>query len=279
MDDNIIMLSQRYGGMGFRTDSIDADRWERSRRIDWLDMEHVSSARVLVVGAGALGNEAVKDLILSGVRRLDVVDMDHVVRSNLNRCVLFREEDASQRALKAEVVARRAMELDPTADVRPMVGRVEDLPEASWEEYDIVLGCLDNIAARLHVNSQSFYHEKPYIDGGTRGTTGKVQVVLPPSTPCLQCGMNRTHYKTLELRHSCTGSDVTFFQPKIAAEITTTAIIAAVQVREAMKVLSGCEDRCISHVAHYDGLAGRWEELGLSFDPSCPNHHTHNQMC
>ncbi len=273
------MPLQRYSGVGLRTGSIDDDRWERSRRIDWLDMKRVASARVLVVGAGALGNEAVKDLVLSGVRRLDVVDMDRVVRSNLNRCVFFREEDASKRSLKAEVVARRAMELDPGADVRPMAGRVEDLPEGSWKRYDIVLGCLDNIAARLHVNSQSFYSGIPYIDGGTRGTTGKVQVVLPPSTPCLQCAMNRTHYRTLELRHSCTGSDVTFFQPKIAAEITTTAVIAAVQVREAIKVLSGCGDRCISHVAHYDGLSGRWEELEIPLDPSCPNHSAQNQMC
>jgi len=273
------MPLQRSRGVGLRTDSIDADRWERSRRIDWLDMERVASARVLVVGAGALGNEAVKDLVLSGVRRVDVVDMDHVVRSNLNRCVFFREEDASQGALKAEVVANRARELDPGADVRPMVGRVEDLPEDAWSSYDIVLGCLDNIAARLHVNAHSFYRGTPYIDGGTRGTTGKVQVVLPPSTPCLQCGMNSTHYRTLDLRHSCTGGDVTFFQPKIAAEITTTAIIAAVQVREAIKVLSGRADRCISHVAHYDGLAGRWMELELSLDPSCPNHMAYDQIC
>ena len=274
---NINKSIMRYGGVGLRTADIDADRWERSRRIDWLDMGKVASARVLVVGAGALGNEVVKDLVLSGVRRLDVVDMDRVVRSNLNRCVFFREEDASRGALKADVVASRAMELDPGADVRPMAGRVEELPEDAWRAYDIVMGCLDNIAARLHVNSQSYYHGIPYVDGGTRGTTGKVQVVLPPSTPCLQCGMNRTHYRTLELRHSCTGSDVTFFQPKIAAEITTTAIIAAVQVREAAKILSGREDRCISHVAHYDGLAGRWDELELSFDPSCPNHYNENQ--
>lgn len=265
--------------MRLRTDSIDADRWERSRRIDWLDMENVASSRVMVIGAGALGNEAIKNLVLSGVRHVDLVDMDHVVRSNLNRCVFFREEDASRGALKAEVVACRAMEMDPGAEVRPLVGRVEDLPDEVWRSCDIVLGCLDNIAARLHVNSHAYYYGKAYVDGGTRGTTGKVQVVIPPSTPCLQCAANRTHYKTLDLRHSCTGADVTFYQPKIAAEITTTAIIAAVQVREALKALSGQEDRCLKNIAFYDGLAGHWEELELSVDPTCPNHSAQQRIC
>ncbi len=276
---NIKKAVVRYGGVRLRTDSIDADRWERSRRIDWLDLDSIASARVLVVGAGALGNEAIKDLVLSGVRRVDVVDMDRVVRSNLNRCVFFREEDASGGELKAEVVARRAMELDPGAEVRPLVCRVEELPEDVWRSCDVVLGCLDNIAARLHVNSHACYFGKVYIDGGTRGTTGKVQVVSPPSTPCVQCAANRTHYRTLDMRHSCTGSDMTFFQPKFAAEITTTAIIAAMQVREALKILSGQGDRCLKHVALYDGLGGRWEEMELSLDPSCPNHSAQQRIC
>ena len=72
-----------------RPEDSDKDRWGRSRLIDWLDIEQVQSARYLVLGAGALGNETIKGLVLSGARDITLVDMDHVVRSNLSRCVMF----------------------------------------------------------------------------------------------------------------------------------------------------------------------------------------------
>ena len=138
----------------------DEDRWNRSRLIGWLDIQRVQNARFLVLGAGALGNEAVKDLVLSGARNITLVDMDHVVRSNLNRCVLFREEDSAERRFKAEVVSERAAELDRGARVRPIVDKLEQLPEDVWAEHDIVLGCLDNIAARLSANARSYYQRR-----------------------------------------------------------------------------------------------------------------------
>ncbi len=251
---------------------IDQDRWERSRRIEWLDMERVQSASFIVVGAGALGNEAVKDLVLAGARRLTLIDMDRVVRSNLNRCVFFREEDQQAKRFKTEAVASRAMELDPAVEVRTFEQRIEELPEDEWKKHDIVLGCLDNVAARLHVNAHSYHNGVPYIDGGTNGFAGRVQVVVPPLTPCLQCGMNRSHYRILERRHSCTGSEVTFFEPKVPAEITTTALIAAVQVREALKIVCRRQEAVIKHVLHYNGLRNAWDELELSVDPACPMH-------
>ena len=255
-----------------RTGEEDQDRWDRSRRIGWLDMERVQEGRFLVLGAGALGNEAVKDLVLAGARNITLVDMDHVVRSNLNRCVMFRERDSSERRWKAEVVAERAADLDPEVRLRAVVGRIERLLEKEWEEHDVALGCLDNIAARLYANAHSYHHGLPYIDGGTDGFAGRVQVIVPPSTPCLQCGLNQSHYRILEKRHSCTGSEVTYYQPSMAAEITTTSIIAAVQIREALKIVCGRGDAAIRNVVHYNGLRNTWDELEMSIEPSCPLH-------
>lgn len=256
-----------------RTGEIDEDRWERSRRTRWLDIERMQRARALVVGAGALGNEVVKDLVLAGVRNVTVVDMDRVVRSNLNRCVLFREEDCVARRLKAEAVAERAMELDPQVEVRPVNGKIEELADTEWDRHDIVLGCLDNVAARLHVNAHAYHHLVPYIDGGTSGFAGRVQVIVPPTTPCLQCGLNRSHYRIMDRRHSCTGSKTTLYEPKMAAEITTTALIAAVQVREVLKLICGRGDAIVRQMVHYNGIRNSWDELELSIDPACPLHH------
>lgn len=248
----------------------DEDRHDRTRLVPWVDFGRIDSAKVLVVGAGALGNEAVKDLALFGFHHLDVLDMDSVVRSNLSRCVLFREGDQSSGKGKASLVAERARELDPEIQVTAIEGRVQSLGPEEMKRYDIILGCLDNVTARLHMNANAYHARVPYVDGGTDGFRGRVQTVVPPMTPCLQCGMNRSHFRILERRFSCTGQDTVFYQPKRAAEITTTSIIAAVQVREAVKILSGRP--AISHVMHYDGVAGTSEVLALDIDPGCPNH-------
>lgn len=257
-------------GRLLRPGERDDDRHDRTRLIPWVKMDRIREARVLVAGAGALGNEALKDLVLFGFRRIDVMDMDTVVRSNLSRCVLFREGDQSTGRGKAGLAAERAKELDPEADVRGFKGKVESLDPSALEGYDLILGCLDNVAARLHLNANAYYAAVPYVDGGTDGFRGRVQVVNPPLTPCLQCGMNRTHFKVMERRFSCTGQDTVYYQPKLAAEITTTSVIAAVQVREAVKVL--CDRGVMEHVMFYDGLAGTCDVCALEIDPLCPNH-------
>lgn len=248
---------------------------ERSRRVGWIDVDRLGQSKVLVIGAGALGNEVVKDLVLSGIGDVTVVDMDRVVPSNLNRCLFFREEDARTRSFKAEALAERAGQMASSSRVKAIVSKVQELDEGELQGADVTLGCLDNIAARLHVNAHCCHLGRPLVDGGTLSTSGKVQVVLPPRSPCLQCSMNRTHYRTLEKRYSCTGSDTVFFEPKLAAEITTTSVIAAIQVREAVKILSRQEGRCLRHLLHYNGLTNQVQELEVPLDPDCRLHDGH----
>jgi len=245
----------------------DSDRFDRMKRIDWLDIKKIQKARCLVVGAGALGNEVIKCMIMAGFSDITIVDMDEVVTSNLSRCVFFREGDGGRK--KAEVVAERASELYSGAEVRPMVSKIQDL--TGWD-YDVVFGCLDNISARLHTNSHARYHKIPYIDGATDGFRGKVQVILEDG-PCMECGMNSSHMKIIDERFSCTGGG-SVFVPKMAAEITTTSIIAAAQVREAMKILSGRRDFCIRNVMYYDGISGAMMNLEITEDSNCQNHFT-----
>ena len=142
----------------------DEDRFDRSKRIDWMDLEKIHGTKCLVVGAGALGNEVVKNLVLSGFRDITIVDMDDIVLSNLNRCIFFREEDIGK-VMKSQIVAERASKLDPDVRIKAKVMKIQELKE--WD-FDIVFGCLDNISARLHVNAHSKYHGIPYIDGMPR---------------------------------------------------------------------------------------------------------------
>src|SRR5687768_1439242 len=91
------------------TITLTEERFARLRAIEWWDQEKVKSARVLVVGAGALGNEVIKNLALLGVGNFVVVDMDRIEASNLSRSVLFRETDEGE--FKATCAARAAREI------------------------------------------------------------------------------------------------------------------------------------------------------------------------
>ena len=92
--------------------------------LSWFKKDKVKNARVLVAGAGALGNEVVKNLALFGVGHIYVCDFDRIEISNLTRSVLFREVDAHNHSFKAEIVARRAMEINPQIEVKPIVGNL-----------------------------------------------------------------------------------------------------------------------------------------------------------
>ncbi len=242
-----------------------ADRFNRMRMIEFLDLDAIHECRCLVVGAGALGNEVVKDLVLSGFRYITLVDHDVISRSNLSRCLFFREKDVGS-VKKARAIASRARSIDPDAWVRPNISRIQFV---DMSDHDIILGCVDNIDARIHINSHARFLSIPYIDGATHGLRGKVQTVLSDG-PCLQCAMNRTHVKQMERHFSCSGDDV--FVTPIPSDITTTAVIAGMMVREAMKIVSGRSDLCSRDMCYYDGEKGTTELLDVPVDPTCPNH-------
>lgn len=120
--------------------------------LSWFKKERVANARVLVAGAGALGNEVVKDLALFGVGHIFVVDFDCIEISNLTRSVLFREEDAYAHRYKAEVVAQRAMEINPQIKVTPIVGNLfSEVGLALYKSVDVIIGCLDSRLARYQL--------------------------------------------------------------------------------------------------------------------------------
>src|SRR5712691_9279383 len=97
-------------------------RFARFEAIEWWDQALLKEARILVIGAGALGNEVIKNLALLGVGNLIIVDMDRIELSNLSRSVLFREEDESQ--FKAECAALAAKRIYPALHVKAVVGNV-----------------------------------------------------------------------------------------------------------------------------------------------------------
>jgi len=115
------------------------DRYSRLRLIPWWDQEKLLSARVMVVGAGAIGNEILKNLALLGIGHIFIVDLDTIENSNLTRSVLYREEDEGQP--KALVAARRVREINPGIKVTAFHGNIAyDLGLGVFRAMDVVMG-------------------------------------------------------------------------------------------------------------------------------------------
>ncbi|PIA30832.1 hypothetical protein AQUCO_05400140v1 [Aquilegia coerulea] len=130
-------------------------------------------ARVLVVGAGGLGCELLKDLALSGFRNIDVIDMDRIEVSNLNRQFLFRLQDVGKP--KADVAAMRVMERVSGVNIIPHFCRIEDKDLDFYSNFTIIALGLDSIEARS------------YINGVACSFLGHARVILPGKTPCFEC--------------------------------------------------------------------------------------------
>ncbi|MBI4406437.1 ThiF family adenylyltransferase [Candidatus Micrarchaeota archaeon] len=250
---------------------VDHDKHDRQKRVKGWKQEQVENSRACVVGAGALGNEVVKNLLQLGVRQLTVVDFDTVVKANLNRCVFFTEEDAENKTLKAEAIGIAGQKLNSTATITPVIKNVETLDDKFFAGFDVVFGCLDNLGARLHVNANC-YNNCPFIDGGTTGFLGKVQVVSTPS-PCVECSLSRQDYDILWRKYSCTGEGLDILDPKMPALPTTTSVVAGIQVNEFLKIVQpNLGTSLAGRYLLYNGLTGEINIYEIEKREKCPVH-------
>lgn len=217
----------------------DADRYGRLRLISWWRQEKLAAARVLVVGAGALGNEVLKNLALLGAGRVFVIDFDQIESTNLTRSVLFRADDAGKS--KAERAAAALKALNPDVKARALNGNViTDLGLGVYEEMDVVIGCLDNREARLWINRQCWKAGVPWVDGAIQEISGVVKVFAPPDSACYECGMTERDYQLINLRYSCPllkREDIA--EGKVPTAPTISSIVAGLQTQEALKIVHG----------------------------------------
>lgn len=217
----------------------DDDRYSRLRLIAWWDQEKLARAKVLVVGAGALGNEVLKNLALLGIGNIYVVDFDEIEKSNLTRSVLFRQRDCGRP--KAEAAAEAIRDMNPDTTITPMLANIiTDVGLGLFRDMDAVIGCLDNREARLWVNRQCWKVTTPWIDGGIQEINGVVKVFSPPDSACYECAMTENDYRLINLRYSCPLlRQEDLLAGKVPTAPTISSIIAGMQVQEALKLIHG----------------------------------------
>ncbi|MCE2853457.1 MAG: ThiF family adenylyltransferase [Chloroflexaceae bacterium] len=258
-------------------DDFQEDKYDRLRRITWWDQSRLQNANIMIVGAGAIGNELIKNLALLGVGKLLIIDMDTIESSNLTRSVLFRQIDVGR--YKADVAAERAMELNPDIIAKPLaLNIIEDIGLGVFRRMNLVLGGLDNREARLAINHACYRVNIPWIDGAIEVLNGFARVFTPPHGACYECTMTETDWRLINNRKSCAMlTQEQMNDGKIPTTPTSSAIIAGVQVQEMLKILHS--DRGLPTLSGkcyvFNGMTHDSYVVEYQSKPDCMSHDTY----
>ena len=264
----------------FNNSDFEEDRYSRLRLIPWWDQERLKHATIMVVGAGAIGNELIKNLTLLGIGRILIFDMDGIENTNLTRSVLYRANDVGR--FKAEVAAERAMEINPDVKAKAFVCNIiDDVGLGVFRRMDVVLGGLDNREARLSINHSCYKVNKPWIDGAIEVLNGFARVFVPGKGACYECTMTETDWMLINKRKSCALlTHEQMADGKIPTTPTSSSIIAGIQVQELLKLLHN--DRDLPTLAGkgyvFNGLTHDSYIVEYQEKPDCMSHDTYENI-
>ncbi len=257
--------------------NLQTDRLGTFSFISWWEREKVENARILVVGAGALGNEVIKNLVLMGIGNIFIVDFDKIELANLSRSILFRESDSGRQ--KAEIAAARAKEINPNVHVQYLHGDItSDVGLGVFRRMDAIIGCLDNREARLAVNRFCYWINKPWVDGAIQEFMGLARVFVPGQGACYECTLTEQARKDLAVRYSCPLlARENVLLGKVPTTPTIASIIAAIQSQEALKLIHGKPVQP-GMVHHFNGMTNQMHTTAYPVVEDCESHWTYGDI-
>ena len=147
--------------------------------------QDLSGLNILVIGAGGIGCELIKNLALLKIGSMTVVDLDTIDVSNLNRQFLFRREHVGKP--KAEIAAMAAQKLNRNMTVNFLCDNVKNFDHSFISQFDLVMSALDNIDARRYLNRICLTANKPLVEAGSTGYIGQSRVILKDKSECYEC--------------------------------------------------------------------------------------------
>ena len=267
----------RPDGLSVSPRDLQEDRFSRLRLITWWDQSRLQAANILVVGAGAIGNEILKNLTLLGFRHVVVIDSDCIEESNLSRTVLFRPQDIGRPKARVAADACNALGSDISAHaIHANVVSQVGIGVFGWA--DVILAGLDNREARLWINACAWKMNRPWIDGAIEGINGVARVFLPAIPPCYECTLGETDWAVLEKRLSCnllTREEM--LEGKTPTTPTIASIIGGIQVQEAVKLLHGLPVLSGRGFV-FEGLRHSSYATSYTQNPDCMSHFTFGQQ-
>jgi molybdopterin/thiamine biosynthesis adenylyltransferase len=181
----VILLSKDSDFFTSELSKQERDLYDRQFRLEGWSQKLVKNSRVLIAGVGGLGCEIAKNLTMLGIGHIDLVDLDIIEHSNLNRQVLF--VGAKMGEPKAVVAARKLKEINPNILINGYHTSLERLNPALYQAADVIVGGLDSMNARLNLNAQCIRFKKPLVDGGVSGYHGHIYTIFPYQNACYEC--------------------------------------------------------------------------------------------
>ena len=257
--------------------NLQTDRQGTFDFISWWERDKVRDAKVLVVGAGALGNEVIKNLALMGVGHLYIVDFDNIEAANLSRSVLFRSSD--NKRSKAEVAAARAKAINPDIHVQYLNGdATTEVGLGIFRRMDVIIGCLDNREARLAINRFCYWVNKPWVDGAIQELLGLMRVFVPGQGACYECTLTEQALRDLSLRYSCPLlARQNILLGKVPTTPTIASIIGGMQSQEALKLIHGLPVEA-GKVVHFNGMVNDMHTTAYTPRQDCESHWTYGTI-
>jgi molybdopterin-synthase adenylyltransferase len=239
------------------------DRFSRQRLLPAIGDEgqrRLSAARVLIVGCGATGTFLANHLARAGVGMLRIVDRDWVEWNNLQRQLLFTEDDARHQMPKAVAAADRLRSIDSDVQIDEIVDDVRAANiERMMEGIDLVLDGTDNFETRYIVNDACVKHSVPWVYSGVVSTYGMIMPVRPGSGPCLRCVFENP---------PPAGSAATCDTAGVLGP--AVGVVASLAATEALRSLVDPENANGGTMIHVDVWEGTWHKFRIERKDDCP---------
>ncbi len=253
--------------MAFLSNPADPlDRYSRQVRFHGLGtkgQERLMASRVTICGCGALGTVLANHLVRAGVGHVRVVDRDFIETHNLQRQILFDEQDVAHNLPKAEAAARKLRAINSAVTVEPVVTDIDHTNILELvSDADLILDGTDNFETRYLINDAAVKLGKPWIFGGVIGSEGQTTTIIPGKTPCIRCLVETS--PPPGMAETCETAGV--LGPAVA-------VIASFEAVEAIKVLSGAHDVANSELIMidiWDWSFRRLKIAGLLGKVDCP---------
>ena len=242
------------------------DRYSRQMRFSGIGEDgqrKLIATRVAISGCGALGTVIANGLVRAGIGFVRIIDRDFIELNNLQRQLLFDEQDIADNLPKAEAAARKLRKINSQVVIEPAIRNLDATNvEALLGDVDCILDATDNFDTRFLINDFAIQKSKPWIFGACIGSEGQSMTIVPGKTPCLRCFMEDP---------PAAGTMPTCETAGILSSAST--IVASFQVAEAIKILSGNESEINRGFIVFDLWENTFRRLsieGLLKDHECP---------